>query len=49
MAIKPNCDMCKAELSDFGAIILGPPNEENKVKKFHLCSDCYKEVEDKLK
>jgi len=36
MAIKPICDKCKKELVDFGAILLSPPDENGKVKKFHL-------------
>lgn len=44
MAIKPNCDKCKKELMDFGAILLGPPNEDNEVKKFHVCKDCYQDI-----
>ena len=45
MAIKPMCDQCGNELSEFGAIILSPPNNKNMVQKFHLCTDCYKKLE----
>lgn len=44
MAIKPVCDKCKKELEVFGGILLGPPNENNTVRKFHLCADCYNEI-----
>ena len=44
MAIKPTCDKCKKELDDFGGILLSPPDENNKVKKYHLCKDCYNEI-----
>ena len=44
MAIKPKCDKCGKELTEFGAILLGPPNKKNEVKKFHLCTTCYKKV-----
>jgi hypothetical protein len=38
MAIKLSCDKCKKELADFGGILFSPPDENNRVKKFHLCS-----------
>ena len=44
MAIKPICDKCKKELKDFGAILLSPPDIENKVRKFHICKECYKKI-----
>ena len=44
MAIKPICDKCKKELKEFGAILFSPPDEDNKVKKFHLCKSCYKRL-----
>ncbi|GBE16431.1 hypothetical protein BMS3Abin15_00247 [bacterium BMS3Abin15] len=46
MAIKPVCDKCKNELNDFGGILFSPPDEESRVKKFHLCKDCYKKIVD---
>ena len=44
MAIKPKCDKCKKELKDFGGILLSPPDKNNKVRKFHICQDCYKSM-----
>lgn len=44
MAINPTCDKCSKELHEFGGIVLGPPNENNEVKKFHLCKNCYEQV-----
>jgi hypothetical protein len=44
MAIKPICDKCKKELDDFGGILFSPPDENNKVEKFHLCRACYEEI-----
>ncbi|MFH1402269.1 MAG: hypothetical protein ABIG87_01420 [Patescibacteria group bacterium] len=44
MAIKPICDKCKKELTEFGAILLSPPDKNNKVKKFHLCKKCYEHI-----
>lgn len=39
--IAPKCDKCHEELTEFGGILLSPPNKENKVDKFHLCVSCY--------
>lgn len=44
MAIRPVCDFCKKELKEFGALLFSPPDSHSKVKKFHLCKECYKEV-----
>lgn len=44
MTIKPICDKCKKELVDFGAILLSPPDENGKVRKFHLCKSCYQDI-----
>lgn len=41
--------MCGQELEKFGAILLGPPDESNKVEKFHLCIKCYEEIEGMIK
>ena len=41
MAIKPICDKCHNELEEFGAILFSPPDKDSKVKKFHICKDCY--------
>ncbi len=49
MTIKPICDMCRKELEEFGAILLGPPDENNKVEKFHLCRECYEEIKKMIK
>ncbi|MEK6758003.1 MAG: hypothetical protein AABX88_02640 [Nanoarchaeota archaeon] len=44
MTIKPICNKCGNELNKFGGILLGPPDENNKVEKLHLCKDCYEEI-----
>ncbi len=44
MAIRPICDICKKELSGFGAIPLSPPDKDNMVKKYHVCKTCYLEI-----
>jgi uncharacterized protein with PIN domain len=48
MAIQPKCDKCNEELIEFGAILLSPPDEENMVKKFHICKSCYVNYEEEL-
>ena len=44
MAIKPKCDKCYKELTEFGAILLSPPNKKNSVIKYHICKRCYIEI-----
>jgi hypothetical protein len=44
MAIKPVCDKCKQELTDYGGILFSPPNKENMVRKWHICKKCYAEM-----
>ncbi len=43
MSIKPKCDKCGEELKKFGGILLSPP-KKNMVKKFHLCTKCYRAI-----
>jgi len=49
MTINPKCDKCKKELEDFGALLFSPPNKEGKVEKFHICKNCYSELERQLR
>lgn len=51
MAIKPVCDKCKKELEEFGAILFSPPNssQDNTVKKFHICKECYEKIKEEWK
>ena len=44
MSIQPTCEKCSQELSEFGAILLGPPNENSEVLKLHLCQLCYADI-----
>lgn len=48
--IAPTCNKCKKELTEFSAIIHGPPfiiqNVEDNIQrevteKFHICNDCW--------
>jgi hypothetical protein len=41
---EPKCDVCKKELKDFGGIIFSPPDRVSKVKKYHICKDCFKKL-----
>lgn len=49
MSIKPKCDKCKKELKDFGGILLSPPDKREKVRKYHICKECYIKLEKELK
>ncbi len=49
MAINPKCDMCGNELTEFGAILLSPPDDASTVKKFHICVNCYAKLLEKMK
>ena len=44
MSINITCDNCEEELKELGAILLSPPDEDMKVKKFHLCRKCYEKI-----
>lgn len=44
MAINPTCNICGKELTDFGAILLSPPNKKNMIEKYHVCKACYKKL-----
>lgn len=39
--IAPLCDFCSDELTEFGAILLSPPDPQGLVRKFHVCVTCY--------
>lgn len=40
--INPKCNRCGEELNKFGAILLSPPDKKSRIKKYHICRDCYK-------
>lgn len=40
MSLSPNCDICKKELKEYGALLFSPP-KKNRTRKFHICVDCY--------
>jgi hypothetical protein len=48
MSISPMCDKCGRELTEFGAILLSPPDDEENVKKRHICKSCYEKIEKEL-
>jgi hypothetical protein len=43
MAIAPTCDLCGAELTAFGAILLSPP-KGRAAEKLHACAGCWKKI-----
>ncbi len=44
MAISPKCSKCSNELDEPGGILLSPPDNENKAKKYHLCVQCFNKI-----
>ncbi len=48
MSLHPICDKCKKGLTEFGGILLSPPDNKNTVKKFHLCTECYSKIEKEI-
>jgi hypothetical protein len=43
MAIRPACDFCNKELTDYGALLFSPPKGKG-VQKYHACKACYKKL-----
>jgi hypothetical protein len=44
MTIKPVCDRCDKELTEFGGLIFSPPDSLGNTRKLHLCKICYEEI-----
>ena len=49
MAINVQCDVCKKELEEPGALAFSPPGEissslSDRVQKFHICVGCWKSL-----
>lgn len=40
MSISPSCNSCQQELTEPGALVFSPP-DENITTKFHLCVSCW--------
>ena len=40
--IKVVCNRCGNELTKFGAILLSPPDKKSKLRKYHICKDCFR-------
>lgn len=38
--IKPICDFCDQELTEFGGILFSPPQTNWLVRKWHVCVGC---------
>lgn len=47
--IKPICDICKKELTEYGALVFSPPDKSNKVTKNHVCKKCYNKIKKEYK
>ena len=41
--IKVKCFECCDELTELGALLFSPPNENSQVDKFHVCTRCYRD------
>lgn len=41
--IKPICVKCRTELTEFGALMLSPP-EHGAVDKMHICVSCWQSL-----
>ena len=44
MAIRPTCDKCGKELTEFGGLLFSPPDQYGKADKKHLCRACYEAI-----
>ncbi len=44
MAIQPKCDKCLSDITEFGGILLSPPDIYDRVHKMHLCVNCYNKL-----
>ena len=40
MPIRPLCSYCQQKLSDFGAVLISPPNDD-MCQKLHACRGCW--------
>ena len=38
--IKPTCDRCREEMTEFGALYFSVPDKESRVSKKHICAKC---------
>ena len=39
--MKIKCDVCKSILKELGGLLFSPPDKRGKVKKYHVCKDCW--------
>jgi hypothetical protein len=44
MAIKPTCDFCVEELTEFGGLLFSPPDDSGYARKWHICKKCYEKL-----
>ena len=43
------CGLCTCGMTDFGGLIFSPPNEYGQVDKFHVCVECWTDLERTLR
>jgi hypothetical protein len=50
MALKFRCIMknCRKPILNPGGLIFGPPDENDKAEKSHICADCYEKLKKSL-
>jgi len=51
MPISPRCDFkiaenCEGDIKHFGALLFSPPNENNMVRKYHICINCFNKLKE---
>jgi len=40
----PDCDFCKNEQTELGALVFGPPDVDGRCAKLHCCKKCYEKL-----
>ena len=48
MSIIPNCHLCGEPLEDYGALAFSPPDHYEDCHKYHICRECWPEVQKAL-
>ena len=46
MSLPFKCVSCGEKLKSSGALLFSPPDQDNFVKKDHICGKCYSIIED---
>jgi len=40
----PDCDFCKNEQTELGALVFSPPDMDKRCAKLHCCKKCYEHL-----